>query len=493
VTHTHDIILVGGGSAGLTGARFAARLGARVALVERDRIGGDCTWTGCVPSKALVHAAACVRSARRAREFGLEVGEGPVDMARVAAHVHDAVREVYAAETPDVLRAEGIEVVEQGARFSGPHTVEAGDRTLSARRIVVCTGARPHIPPIPGLDAIPYDTYETIFSNEHLPRHLIVLGAGPVGLEIASAYAGLGSRVTVLASELLPEEDRDVREYVQDRLASSSIHMVLGPVVSLAADGDQVIARYEGGQVRGDRLLVATGRRPNVADLALERAGVAHTSAGIETDRYLRTSVGHIYAAGDVLGGAQFTHLAGWQCFQAVRNALLPGKDAGIPAVLPRVTFLDTEVASVGMSEVDARDAHGDRVRIDRHSLEDVDRAVAEGRTDGFLKVVSDDRGQILGATIVADRAGEMIMEVVLAMDQGFGLSELSTVVHPYPTWSSAVQRLSAIEATDRFLSSRLGKLALWLSGLRARGWMMFGAAVVFGAVGVFMLVTLRS
>ena len=467
MTSTHDIVVIGGGSAGLTGARFAARLGARVALIEKNRIGGDCTWTGCVPSKALLRAAKAAHGAREADKFGIDVPAPRVDMARVRAHVMRAVGAVYEGERPEVLREEGIDVVLAPARFTGPHTIEVSDRTLTARRFVVCTGARPSIPPVPGLAELPYLTHETIFENEHLPRHLIVLGAGAVGTELAQAYRRLGADVSMLAAEFLPGADPDVRDFARGRLEEEGVRITLGPIDVVEMDRGEYVVRCPHGVARGDVLLVATGRRPTVDGLGLDVAGVNCSGHGITVDRYLRTNVGHIYAAGDVLGGPQFTHLAGWQCFQAVRNALLPGRSAGIPRVLPSVTFLDPEIASVGLSEDEARERHGE-VFVHRWQMRELDRALTDAEPDGFIKVVARANGRILGASIVATRAGEMISEFVLAMDRGFGLSELSTSVHAYPTWTSAVQQVASAEATDRFLSSRLGRLALRLSGLRA-------------------------
>ena len=467
MTTTHDIVVIGGGSAGLTGARFAARLGARVALIEKNRLGGDCTWTGCVPSKALLRAAKAAHGAREAGKFGIDVSAPSVDMARVRAHVMGAVGAVYEGERPEVLREEGIEVISAPACFTGPHTIEVDGRTLTARRFVVCTGARPSIPPILGLAEVPYLTHHTIFENEHLPQHLIVLGAGAIGVELAQAYRRLGADVSMLAAELLPGADPDVRDFARGRLEEEGVRIFLGPIDAVEMDGGEYVVRCPTGMARGDMFLVATGRRPNVEGLGLEAAGVSHSGQGITVDRYLRTNVRHVYAAGDVLGGPQFTHLAAWQCFQAVRNALLPGRSPGTPRALPSVTFLDPEIASVGLSEGEARERHGD-VLVHRWQISEVDRALTDAEPDGFIKVVARADGRILGASIVATRAGEMISELVLAMDQGFGMSELSTSVHAYPTWTSAVQQVASAEATDRFLSSRLGRLALRLSGLRA-------------------------
>ena len=389
-------------------------------------------------------------------------------MARVRAHAMKAVGAVYEGERPEVLQEEGIDVVLAPARFTGPNTIEAGDRTLTARRFVVCTGARPSVPPIPGLAEVSYLTHETIFENERLPLHLIVLGAGAIGTELAQAYGRLGADVSMLAAEFLPGADPDVQDFARRRLEEEGVRITIGPIDAVEMDGGEYVVRCPDEAVRGDVLLVVTGRRPTVDGLGLEAAGVSCSSQGITVDRYLRTNKRHIYAAGDVLGGPQFTHLAAWQCFQAVRNALLPGQMSGIPRVLPSVTFLDPEIASVGLSEGEARELHGENVLVHRWQMGESDRALADAEPDGFIKVIARPNGRVLGVSIVAARAGEMISEFVLAMDRGFGLSELSTSVHAYPTWTSAVQQVASAESIDRFLSSRLGRLALRMSGLRA-------------------------
>ena len=464
---SYDIVVIGAGSAGLTGARFAARLGARVALVERARVGGDCTWTGCVPSKSLIRAAAVAEEVRTAGAYGIDAPPPLADMRRVRGHVAGAIRSVYEAERPDALEAEGIDVVLGPARFTDPRTLLVGGRALTARRFVVCTGARAVVPPIPGLSESPYVTHESVFDVERLPEHLLVIGAGPIGLELAQAYRRLGADVTVMAADLLPREEADVRTFVDDRLARDGVRVRLGRVESVSTRSGAITVRGQAGEATGDMLLVAVGRRPDVEELGLAAAGVAHSAQGVTVDRYLRTSAAHVYAAGDALGGPQFTHLAGWQGFQAVRNALLPGRAVGLPRVLPRVTFLDPEVATAGESEAAARARLGERLRVHRIDMSASDRAVAEGRTEGFIKVVTDHRGRILGAAIVADRAGEMIGELVLAIERDLRLSDVAAVVHAYPTWSSAVQQLAAKEAVDGFLAGRVGRLALRLVRLR--------------------------
>ena len=491
MTLTHDIVIIGGGSAGLTGARFAARLGARVAIVEKHRIGGDCTWTGCVPSKALLRAGKAAHEVRTAGRLGIVVGESRVDMTRVRAHVMNAVHRVYEAETPEVLAAEGIEVVLAPARFIDSNTLRAGDRTLNASKYVICTGAMPSIPPIPGLSDAQFFTHETIFENARLPAHLLVIGAGPIGLELAFAYRRLGAEVTVLSTGIMRAEDPEVRDFVQKLITREGIRLVLGAIDEVTQQAGESIVHYEDGKVQGDMLLLATGRRPNLEGLGLEAAGVQFSPrGGIDVDAYLRTNVKNIYAAGDVLGGLQFTHLAGWQCFQAVRNALLPGRSPGNPKALPRVTFLDPEIATVGLLEEEARAKHGADVRLHRWDMGATDRAIVDGGhlvdderlldgerliddgrpvdggSHGFIKVVALASGKLLGVSIVATRAGEMLAEFVLAMENGLGLSELATTVHAYPTWTSAVQEMASVGAMDRFLESRMGRLALFFSGL---------------------------
>jgi len=468
MTRTYDIILIGGGSAGLTGARFAARLGARVAIAEKNRIGGDCTWTGCVPSKALLRASKAAHEVREAGRFGIESGEIRVDMAQVKAHVMGAVHTVYDQETPDVLAAEGIDVVHAPAQFVDSGTLQAGDLTLKAGKYVICTGAKPSIPPIPGLSDVPYHTHETIFENDRLPKHLLVIGAGPIGIELAFAYRRLGARVTILAAEFMPAEDPEVRQFILDLVASEGIHVVLGAIAEVTRQAGEIAIHCNDERVCGDMLLVATGRQANVEGLGLDAAGVQLSGAGgIVTDAYLTTSAKNIYAAGDVLGGLQFTHLAGWQCFQAVRNALLPGRAPGNPEVLPKVTFLDPEIASVGLLEHEARIKFGSNVEVLRRNMRATDRAIADDAPRGFIKVVSRAGGKILGVSIVSDRAGEMLAEFVLAMENGLGVSDLSKSLHSYPTWSTAIQDMAAEKAIESFLESRTGRLGLFFSRLR--------------------------
>ncbi len=466
---SHDLLVVGGGSAGLVAARFARSVGARVALAESGRLGGDCTWTGCVPSKALLRAARAAAEVRNARRFGVEAAAPRIDMASVRRHVRSAIAHVYRYEDPQALREEGIEVIEGRARLRGDGQVDVAGRRLLPRRIVICTGAGPSVPAIDGLDDVDYTTYETIFENDVLPDRLVIVGGGPVGLEIATAYSALGARVTVVGAEILPGEDADAREITDRALESKGVDIVEASVEGVGREAGRTVVRWKGGEVCGDALLVATGRAPRVHDLGLEDAGVRFDASGVTVDDKLRTNVRHVYAAGDVTGGPQFTHYAGWQGHTAARNALLPGSDDGRSIAVPRVTFLDPEIASIGRPEDEARARLGNDLTVLKRMLDRQDRAVTDGATDGFIKLLLGPKGKIVGATIVAERAGEMINEVALAMHHDLGVGDLAGALHAYPTWSTGLQRMAADHAVKHFASSLLGRVVRKLSGLKDR------------------------
>jgi pyruvate/2-oxoglutarate dehydrogenase complex dihydrolipoamide dehydrogenase (E3) component len=463
---TFDLAIIGGGSGGLTGAAFAARLGARVALLEKDRLGGDCTWTGCVPSKALVRAAHVAHDMAHAAQFGIERGSGRVNMTQVREWVRSAIDDAYAHETPETLARRGVDVLFGPARFADAHTIMAGERRVTAKRVIICTGAHAMVPDIEGLGQTPYLTYERVFDLATLPRHLLVVGAGPLGVEIAQAYRRLGSDVTVIGPTILPREEPDTQELVGHLFVREGIRLVRARATGLAAHDGDLEVRTPNDTVRGDCVLVAAGRAPNTDGLGLEQANVAYDRRGIRVDRYLRTNVRHIYACGDVIGGRQFTHLAGWQCFQAVRNALLPGRAVGSPDVLPTVTFSDPEVARVGMTEAEARERHAGRISVHSWPIANTDRAICDGDQHGFIKLVTLRGRTIVGATIVATRAGEMIAEIALAMQKGLPLDAIAGTVHAYPTWSLGLQQLASDVVTDRFIESRAGRLVRWVAGL---------------------------
>ncbi|VAW42245.1 Mercuric ion reductase [hydrothermal vent metagenome] len=463
----YDLMVIGAGSGGLTAVEFAHKLGVRVALVEKHRLGGDCTWTGCVPSKALLHVAKVAHTARTAQAVGVSVGKPVVDMVQVRVTVQKAIADVYQHETPETLTAQGVDVFLGEAHFLDSHHVQVGESVLTAKKFVITTGAHPFIPPVPGLRDVPFLTYEQIFDNDRLPTHLLILGAGAVGVEIAQAYARLGAAVTLVDIAFLPAEEGDVGQLLQTILAGEGVNFVAGLATAVShthnsfqlSVENQTTGKTE--TIQGDMLLVATGRRPNVAGLDLEMAGVAYSSKGIQVDDTLTTNVAHIFAAGDCIGGAQFTHLAGWQAFTAVRNALLPGKSKGMPKVLPYTIFTEPEVAQVGLTAVAAQQQFGEGVTVLKQDLDRLDRAVVDQAQRGFIKIVVDENGRILGATIVAPRAGEMISEISLTMQHNIKLRGLADAMRPYPTYSMGTQLLAASQATDDFLNSIIGRLSL--------------------------------
>jgi pyruvate/2-oxoglutarate dehydrogenase complex dihydrolipoamide dehydrogenase (E3) component len=462
----YDLAVIGAGSGGLTAASFAARAGAKVALIEKARVGGDCTWTGCVPSKALLKAAKVAHQARTAGHYGIAAGTPAADMLRVRDFVRRAIEQVYRAETPEELRAKGIDVILGAARFVNSQTVAVGDRHVIAKSFLIATGAVPNLPNVAGLEQVPYFTYETLFENDKLPRHLIVVGAGPIGVEMGQAYRRLGSEVTIVDRTVLPKEEPETRESIQRVFEREGIRIARGRAISVSGNLNEITVATDSGEVRGDMLLAASGRTPNVVALDLANAGVHHSEKGIPVDDRLRTNVKHIYAAGDVLGGYQFTHLAGWQAFQAARNALFPGHDSGFTEVLPRVTFTDPEAAQVGLTEEQARGKFGDAIKIRIWEMKQTDRAICEGDAEGFIKVIEREHGTLLGATVVAARAGEMIMEFALALKHGWKATDLASIVHPYPTYSTAIQQLTADMAVEHLLSGVSGRLLRGVSKL---------------------------
>ena len=387
-------------------------------------------------------------------------------MANVRDYVRRAIERVYRHETPEVLGKKGIDVVEAEARFLDAWTVAAGDRVIRGKHFLISTGARPVVPDIPGLGDVNCLTYENIWANDHLPERLVVIGGGPIGIELTQAYGRLGSRVTVVASRLLPREEPEVQPLIRRVLGNEGARFLSGRATSVSQRNGAVVVGTRDGEAVGDALLVAVGRTPTVSRLDLARAGVESSQAGIPVDEYLRTNVQHILAAGDVLGGAQFTHLAGWQAFQAVRNALLPGKSRGFSKLVPRVTFTDPEVAQLGQTEAEARDQFGSQVEASHRELDRLDRAVCEGDDHGFVKIVHRRDGRLLGATVVAARAGEMIAELGLAIHKRLRMSDLAGVIHAYPTYSTGVQQLGADVAIRQFVESRSGRLLRSIAGL---------------------------
>ena len=470
MTAQFDIAVIGAGSAGLTAARFAARLGKRVALIEGNRVGGDCTWTGCVPSKALLHAAKAAHTVRTADRYGITAGEPHVDFGAVMGWVRRAIADVFAQESPETLRSEGVEVIEGRAEFADARTLAVGQQEISARHTLICTGAAPFIPPIPGLNDTPYLTYETFWELGALPDRLTIIGGGPIGCELAQACQRLGSRVTLIEAvdRLLPNDEPEASEVVAQALTRDGIDLRLSsPVESVgrSGDGQGVMVNAGGGSIEGDALLVAVGRRANVDRLGLERAGIEHSPRGIAVDDYLRTNVKHIYAAGDCAGGYQFTHYAGFQGAMAVRNMLLPGRSRARPQHPPWATFTDPEVAHSGYTEEQARQRFGDKVRVSMLPMTHIDRAVTEDATAGFVKVVQRSNGEVIGATVVGQKAAETLQAWSLAHDNGLKMSDVARTMQAYPSLATGNQQLAWDAYLEGLTTGLAGKVVKLFAG----------------------------
>jgi len=365
MTDVYDFIIIGAGSGGLIAAKFAATLGVRVALIEKSRVGGDCTWTGCVPSKALLKVAKVAHHARTAAKYGVHAGAVETDMKAVRTYVRNAIQEVYQREPPEILQTEGIDVLLSAAQFLDPHTIRVGERTLRADKILLTIGAHPIVPDLPGLKETPYQTYLTLFDNDRLPQRLLVIGGGPIGMEMAQAYQRLGAQVTIFAETLLPKDEPEAQVRIHRVLTNEGVQFVQSRAERVRQEGGVITVQAKEGSVQGDMLLVAVGRAPTTEDLALDKANVVTTPKGIPVNEHLQTNVKHIYAAGDCTpDGHQFSHFAGWQAFQAVRNALLLGSSRGFADLVPWCTFTDPEVAHVGLTEAEAKQRHGSEVRV---------------------------------------------------------------------------------------------------------------------------------
>jgi pyruvate/2-oxoglutarate dehydrogenase complex dihydrolipoamide dehydrogenase (E3) component len=447
----YHLVVIGAGTAGLVTASIAAGLGARVALVERYLMGGDCLNVGCVPSKGIISAARSWQTATESRRrFGGPAVSGPGDFGEVMARMRRLRARLSRVDGAPRYRDLGVDVFLGEGRFTGRDTVTVGGRPLRFRRAVIATGARAAMPPIPGLETTGYLTNETIFGLTELPRRLTVIGAGPIGCELAQAFARLGSAVTVIdgGAHILPREDADAAEIVERAMESHGVRLLHAATVvrAEARGGERVIHVQVAGrteEIAGDELLVATGRAPNVEDLGLEAAGVASSRRGVGVNDRFRTSNPRIFAVGDICSKYQFTHAADATARLVVANALFFGLGGGKASrlVMPWATYTTPEVAHVGMTAADAT-AAGLRVQTITVPLHDVDRAVLDGQEDGFLRVLlKQGTDRILGATLVAEHAGDMIGEIALAITAGIGLGKIGSTIHPYPTQAEVFRK----------------------------------------------------
>ncbi|MFC1417710.1 dihydrolipoyl dehydrogenase family protein [Streptacidiphilus cavernicola] len=460
MSRSYDLVVIGAGSAGLTGARLAADLGARVALVERGRLGGDCLWTGCVPSKTLLHAAAQVHAARHADRYGFPAATGRADWTTVMKQVRGAIGHIEPHDSAEALGQFGVEVLRGAARFTGPRTISVDGRSLAFRHALIASGSGPGLPPVPGLAQSGALTSDTVWDLPDLPGRLLVVGGGAVGCELGQAFARLGSTVTIVEAEqrLLPAMDEHAADLLTRHLLAEGLQVRTGASLRTVGPGTAELTGADGtaSRVAYDRILVATGREPHTADLGLEAAGVRTGAHGhIQTDARLRTSNRRVFAAGDVTGRLPFTHVAGAQAADAVLNAVLGLRRRLDYDAVPYAVFTEPEIAQVGPTAEAARHLHGQGVRTRLLPYTQMDRAVTEQATDGFTQLVLDPKGKIIGGTVVGPRAGESIVELAHAVRLKWTPSQLAATVHPYPThadgpWLAALAEVRRNLTTPR-------------------------------------------
>jgi pyruvate/2-oxoglutarate dehydrogenase complex dihydrolipoamide dehydrogenase (E3) component len=470
VNERYDLVAIGGGTAAIVATLGVAGMGGRAALIEAERLGGDCLWTGCVPSKALLSAAAAAHTMRTADRYGLEPSPPTVDLRRVMASVRDAQEVIEPQDSPERLRAEGVEVIEGWGRLDGPGRVQVGDRVVHYRAALIATGSSPALPPIPGLDQVTsVYTSDTIWDLDELPGRLTVLGGGPVGCELAQAFARLGSAVTVVEAlpTLLPRESAEVGEFLATRLAAEGVDVRTGvradSVAGPAVDGDEsggTVHLDDGTDVDFDALLVAVGRRPSTSDLGLGTVGVDLDGVGnVVVDDMMRTTADRIYAAGDVTGQMPFTHVAAHEARVVVTNAMFRARRSVDYDQIPWVTFTDPEVARVGLDARAARERWGRSALVQRYDYAELDRAVTDRSREGWVELVGDPKRRLVGATIVGRAAGESIAELVAWIVAGRKVDAISTTSHAYPTFSEGQSRAADNVLRARYFGPRLRRV----------------------------------
>lgn len=451
-----DILVIGGGSGGLSISAGAAQMGAKVVLLEGHLMGGDCLNFGCVPSKALLAAGKQAAAMRGGAKYGVTPVTPEVSFGAAKDHVRNVIDTIAPVDSQERFEGFGINVIREFGKFISPTEVQAGEHIITARRIVIATGSRPFVPPIPGVEDVPYYTNETIFDLRDQPEHLIVIGGGPIGMEMAQAHLRLGSKVTVLeGAKALGKDDPELAAIALERLRSEGLEIVEGALADkiTGQTGDITVHTKDGKSYQGSHLLMAVGRTPNVGNLDLEKAGVDYDRGGLKVDASLRTTNKRIYGVGDVASKLQFTHVAGYHAGILVRQLVL-----GLPAKaredhIPWATYTDPEIAQVGMTEAQAREKHGDKLFVARYELHENDRLIAEGKTTGLIKVMVV-KGKPVGASIVGAQAGELIGMWAMAIANGLKMSAIANTVMPYPTVSEVNKRAASAYFTPKLFDN---------------------------------------
>lgn len=469
---TPDLCIVGAGSAGLAIAAGAQQMGADCVLVERGRMGGDCLNYGCVPSKALLAAGKAARFHKLAAKYGVTYGAPEVGFQAVHDHVHGVIGAIAPNDSQERFEGFGVTVQRGAGRFVDPRTLEVGETRVKARRFVLATGSTAAVPPIPGLAETPYLTNETIFDLTERPEHLIVIGGGPIGTELGQAFAHLGSQVSIVEmARVLSVNDSEAADVLRSQLRADGVALHEGvKVTGAAADGNGVAVDIEGpdgaNRLRGSHLLVAAGRKPVLDGLGLEAAGIAQERGQLRVDARLRTTNKRVFAAGDIAGGPQFTHVAGYHAGIVIKNALFRMPTKADHSAVPAVTYTSPEIASVGLDEAGARSAHGDGVRVLTWPFDDNDRAQAERKTEGFAKAIVTPKGRVLGCTIVGAHAGELIYPWILAVQKRLKVGDIAQMIAPYPTWGEVSKRAAGSFYTPKLFSERTRRIVRLLARL---------------------------
>ncbi|MEX0940467.1 MAG: NAD(P)/FAD-dependent oxidoreductase [Candidatus Babeliales bacterium] len=463
----YDLIVIGGGAAGMTSAKLARGLKKKVAIIEKEQLGGECTWTGCIPSKTLIKSSEAVFQAQHLDKYGLVADPFNIDTSKVMNHVRSIISTIYQTHTPEKFVEQGIDVFFGDPVLIDNNHISFDRKTISAQAIILATGTSPLIPPIEGLNDIPYLTNQTLFSLPHLPKDLLILGGGPIGVEVASALNRLGVLVTIVEMQdrLLPRDDKELVDLLMPKLKEEGIRVLTGMRATKALkmkDGVQLICIASDGseqQVDGKQLLVAVGRKPNIKGLYLERAKVAVEKERLVVDEYLRTTAKNIYACGDVVGPYLFSHMAFYQATIAVRNALIPFFKKKVDyRNVAWVTFTDPELATAGLTEQEARESY-DEIKIYRYPYAKLDRAHTEGKTEGLGKFICDKKGKLIGAHIFGARAGDLISEIQVGKTYGLDLADLYPVIHPYPTFSELIWHSAKNRYIDKLKANSILKL----------------------------------
>ena len=459
-----DICVIGGGSGGLSVASGAVQMGAKVVLLEGHKMGGDCLNYGCVPSKALIAAGKQAHAMKTGEKYGVTPVMPQVNYAAAKDHVARVIATIEPHDSVERFEGLGVQVISEFGRFISKTEVQAGDTIITARRFVISTGSSPFVPPIPGLENVPYYTNEDIFDLRDRPEHLIVIGGGPIGIEMAQAHLRLGSRVTVLEGfKAMGNDDPELAAIVLDRLRAEGLEIAEGQMAAKVSGtaGDITVETKDGSVFKGSHLLMAVGRKVNIERLDLDKAGVEHDRA-VKVDASLRTSNRRVYAIGDAAGGLQFTHVAGYHAGIIIRSMLF-----GLPSRqrtdhIPWATYTDPELAQVGLTEAQARELHGENLQVVRFEFSGNDRAIAEGKTDGLVKVMVA-RGRPVGASIVGAQAGELIQVWALAIANKLKMGAIAAMVAPYPTLGEVNKRVAGAYFTPKLFESPMVKRVVGL------------------------------